>query len=123
MLSSRGNQRESMSKNTLFIRFKRGIALYAITSMVFTASFGPFSYAYAQEVPADPLTPEECELAQGFWNGTNCEEVSTCDEGFVYNTETNECDPIESEQCPAGQVGTPPDCSTPEPEQCPEGQV
>lgn len=39
---------------------------------------------------------------------------------------THPCPPASTpppEECPEGQVGTPPNCEDPEPEECPEGQV
>src|SRR3989344_3262563 len=56
-----------MSRNSLFIRLKRGVALYAITSMVFTASFGPLS-TYAQVAPdvCPNIDGEQASVPDGF---------------------------------------------------------
>ena len=48
------------------------------------------------ECDETPYTEEQlCNQAEGYWNGSDCEEISVCDENEEYNSETNECDTVE----------------------------
>ncbi|TSC85662.1 MAG: hypothetical protein G01um10148_1048 [Parcubacteria group bacterium Gr01-1014_8] len=74
--------------------------------------------------PPNPVdTEEECLALDpaGSWNGSTCEEIPTCSEGQVYNSETNDCDEVTPESCPPGYIGIPPVCiEIPLPDACPE---